>query len=76
MSEEENLNNKSVEASVLNELLDAMLEAFDTIREMPCTACGDEGYILPCIVCDKLVCIEHSDGAGRCEKHSPYQGSV
>jgi hypothetical protein len=57
--------------SEVEEAIDELVSVLDDYRaETPCAVCGDTGYTLPCIRCDKPVCVDHSYGAGFCDEHS------
>lgn len=50
----------------IDDLIELMSEAVQSIQDQPCSICGDVGYTLPCLKCHKLICPEHSYGAGFC----------
>jgi hypothetical protein len=52
-----------------SDLLGACLRILQDFAETPCVVCGDTGYTLPCLRCDKPVCPDHRDDLDYCEEH-------
>lgn len=49
---------------------EGVMELLEDIQILPCSVCGQTGFTLPCLVCDKLLCDECSVGITFCKEHS------